>query len=379
MAQIVKQFRSQQARQAGTHSGYAAVFYNPDRSPARKKITLRTRDKAVARRRLVELEKQESLGLYDPWEDASPHWGTLLKDAVDAFSRSRTERRESTVTYDAGVLARFVEGLPASLLLAQVEERHVRRFIDAPKAGGAPRAATSRLRYHATLAVFFKWCCTSGRLDRSPMQKMTPPKAHHKERRYLEVAEYKDLTAFIETHAAENAGTLQDGQVVWLAALVHMLCQTGLRISELAGLRWSDVRLGQRSYFIVGRSTMTKSGHERTVTLTGKALDIVQARSAARSSQANDLVFTGVTGGKLNTAYVSKRIKKFAEMAGLHGTVTAHTLRHTYGAMLASAGVPPYQIKELMGHDALDTTIRFYGHLYPDAKHAAVERVFGSL
>lgn len=379
MAQLTKQFRSREARCEGKHSGYAAVFYNPDRSPARKKVTLRTRDVSVARRRLVELEKRESLGLFDPWEDTSPHWGSLLKDAVDAFNRSRPERRASTINYDADVLARFVKGLPAGMLLAQVEERHVRHFVDAPKANGEPRAASSRLRYHATLAVFLKWCCASGRLDRSPMEKMTPPKTHHKERRYLEVTEYKALIAFIEAHGAQHAGALHDGQVVWLVDLVHLLCQTGLRISELAGLRWSDVRLGERSYFIVGRSAQTKSGHERTVTLTGKALDIVGALAAARKSQANDLVFTGVTGGPLNTAYASKRIKTFAEKAGLHGTVTAHTLRHTYGAILASAGVEPYKIKELMGHGSINTTLRFYGHLYPDAKHAAVERVFGNL
>ncbi len=89
------------------------------------------------------------------------------------------------------------------------------------------------------------------------------------------------------------------------------------------------------------------------------------------------VLLPGCAGGPLATDYASKRIKKAAEKAGLWGTVTAHVLRHTYGAMLASEGVPIFTITQTMGHSSVTTTQKCYGHLYPEALHAAVEKVFG--
>lgn len=62
--------------------------------------------------------------------------------------------------------------------------------------------------------------------------------------------------------------------------------------------------------------------------------------------------------------------KRLSRQAGLKGNI--HTLRHTYGSHLASAGVSPYIIQKLMGHSKVEMTQR-YMHLAPDAHQAAAK------
>ena len=52
-------------------SGYTAIFYDPDRSPQQKYVTLRTGDKDIARRKVTHLEHRYTLGTFDPWKDAA--------------------------------------------------------------------------------------------------------------------------------------------------------------------------------------------------------------------------------------------------------------------------------------------------------------------
>ena len=77
-------------------SGYTAIFYDPDRSPKQKYVTLRTKDKTVARRKLANLERQYSLGAFDPWKDAAPHEGVHLSEAIERYLKARNDRRPKT-------------------------------------------------------------------------------------------------------------------------------------------------------------------------------------------------------------------------------------------------------------------------------------------
>lgn len=377
MARLHTRYRNAEDKAEGRISGYAAVFYDPDRRPAQKYVTLRTRDKRVAGRRLTELEKRESLGLFDPWRDAAPEYGLTLDEVIERFTKARTDKRERTRKEEEATLRRFQKTLPTTMRLDQVEGRHIERYIDAPKPSGEPRAPATRRRYHAVLAVFFKWCVREGLIEHDPMDRMPPPKVLRKVARYLTPDEAWSLVRTIEADAVLRSGSKRREDVMWLAHLVRLQLGTGLRIGEVVALRWSAVRVGNKPLIIVGRHELTKSGHQRLVPLTGDGLDLIQYLDERRTSEADGLVLTGARGDHINEAYASKRIKLYAERAGLGHDVTSHTLRHTYGATLASEGVSPYLIKEFMGHESIDTTLRFYGHLDPNRLHSAIEGVQG--
>ena len=381
MAELYTRHRNAEEKAAGRVSGYAAVFYDPDRRPAQKYVTLRTRDKRVARRRLRDLEHQESLGIYDPWEDRAPEYGLTLHQALQRFfDHRRGEVRPKSASEEQKTLERFQSTLNATVRLDDVTQAQALSFIDAPKPDGSAKAPATRRRYHNVLKGFFDWAVAQSLLAQHPLDGTKAAKVHRKEARFLTEPELERLRNEIDKAVRERQSPEAGGsenEVAWLADAVAFHAATGLRASELAGLRWGSVQLDARR-IIVGRYEATKSGHERSVPLARPTVALVEEvaeRYPVRSAE--DYVFRGAGGGRLNVGYYSDRIKAYAERAGLGRDVTSHTLRHTYGAMLASKGISLYKIQKLMGHESVQTTNRYYGHLSPSALHDAVEEVFG--
>lgn len=159
------------------------------------------------------------------------------------------------------------------------------------------------------------------------------------------------------------------------AELIRVAAYTGLRLGELLALRWKDVDLDGCVVTVsramsAGVETSTKSGRVRRVPLPDQA-------SAALSRLREREDFTGLDGfvfvdpglgRRLHPVSTRKRFKQARDAAGAR-PLRFHDLRHTYGSLLAAAGVDLVTIKEMMGHSALSTTGR-YLHARPANEQA---------
>ena len=99
-------------------------------------------------------------------------------------------------------------------------------------------------------------------------------------------------------------------------------------------------------------------------------------REDSRVGPADDYVFTGDGGGPISTGYATKQLKRFAEEAGIGKNVVDYSLRHGYGTLMAQAGVPLWELANLMG-TSVRMIERHYGHYEPARGAAHVDRVFG--
>jgi integrase len=176
----------------------------------------------------------------------------------------------------------------------------------------------------------------------------------------------------------EVAEDAQDSELVRVAAYA------GLRQGELLALRWGDVDFAGHALTVaramsLGIESSTKSGRVRRVPLTDQvaaALDRLSRRE--HFTTPNDLVFCNVLGRNLDGSAVRKRFKRARDAAKLR-PLRFHDLRHTYGSLLAAAGIDLVSIQAVMGHSALSTTSR-YLHARPVAEQAeAFTRAFEPL
>lgn len=351
---------------------YYAEFYDRDRHPKRKWVPLGTSDKRGAMHKLADLDKRYLAGLFDPWEDAAPREGMTLRRAIERFIKARSDRRPRTLRNDRSTLELLADELPPDVLVKQITPKAVKRFLER-----SDLTVSSRTTYHARLKRFFKWAMENGAVKADPMSKIKRPKRKKTVAEFLTRDQYEAVIRCIEADAVMKAGTLKTGEVIWLADVVRFAVGTGLRLGELCNLRWSAVSLS--TGFITVRASEgfdTKSGHERSVYVTGEARDVLERLYARRSDESGGYVFTGVGGGKLNEEYVSKRFLRYAQMARLPDGVSFHTLRHTYASWLVMAGVDLFRVKELLGHASIETTMR-YAHLQPKSFKSEIERVFG--
>ena len=130
--------------------------------------------------------------------------------------------------------------------------------------------------------------------------------------------------------------------------LAIFLVDTGARLGEALGLRWNDIHNGRATFWL------TKSGRSRSVPLTKRALEAVQAQSDKRRGP-----FTGIQAHKFRAAWNEAK----AEIGlGSDADVVPHILRHTCASRLVRGGVDIRRVQMWLGHQTLQMTMR-YAHL----------------
>jgi len=137
-------------------------------------------------------------------------------------------------------------------------------------------------------------------------------------------------------------------------ALVEVLLGTGMRISEALSLNRDGINFETKEAKIIG-----KGNKERTVFFSERALHWVKFYLDNRDDQEAPLFITkGMQ--RLNRADISKTFKGYARKSGVNKKITPHILRHTTGTNLLFNGCPIGHIKEILGHERLETTCRYY-------------------
>jgi integrase/recombinase XerD len=158
-------------------------------------------------------------------------------------------------------------------------------------------------------------------------------------------------------------------------ALILTAIQTGLRVSELTGLRCQDVRLGTISYLF----TKGKNRKERTVPLTTQTVKVLTLWLKERASEPTDPLFPSNRGGPLSRDAVEWLINKHTTTAADRcpslrtKRVTAHVLRHTTAMTLLQSDISTSVIALWLGHEQ-ETTTRGYLHGDLRLKQRALDR-----
>jgi integrase len=154
----------------------------------------------------------------------------------------------------------------------------------------------------------------------------------------------------------------------YLADLVILALNTGMRREEMLGLEWCRVDL--QAGLIHLEAQHTKAGKRRSVPLNRAAREAILARARFRAKHcpASPWVFCKMDGERIHEAR-----KGFLAACAKVGIVDFcfHDLRHTCAAWLVSAGVPLTDVRDLLGHSTVSTTER-YAHLAPERVRSAV-------
>ena len=158
-------------------------------------------------------------------------------------------------------------------------------------------------------------------------------------------------------------------------ALLTLMVQTGVRVSELTSLRVGDVHLGTGSHIRV----LGKGRKRRATTLTGETVKILRAWTKERQGQPEEPLFPTRQGRALSRYTVGVIVAKHTATATTACSslqskrVTPHTLRHTNAMLLRARGVDIATIALWLGHESTQTT-HIYEHADPALKEQAISR-----
>jgi integrase/recombinase XerD len=203
---------------------------------------------------------------------------------------------------------------------------------------------------------------TEGLETLSP-EAVTIPKRPRRDVSYLTVDEVERFIASIPL-ANEDGSPCLSG--VRFRALVEVLLGTAMRIGEALSLNRDQIDYQNREARIIG-----KGNKERVVFFTARALEWVQRYLSLRTDSETPVFLSQGTLTRLNRADIWRPFTKTRLRAGINKRVTPHLLRHTAATHLLFNGCPIGHIKQILGHERLETTCRYYLGLDHRAAKAA--------
>ncbi len=155
-------------------------------------------------------------------------------------------------------------------------------------------------------------------------------------------------------------------------AILELLFASGLRVSELVGLKISDVDMATRELRVRG-----KGQKERIALFGGRAYQalseyLTRVRPLWNTGQ-TDSVFLNQQGGQLTVRSIQRWLLQISAQFGLTPPLTPHTLRHSFATALLNGGADLRSIQELLGHTSLSTT-QIYTHVSTERLAQTYER-----
>ncbi|WP_100374098.1 site-specific tyrosine recombinase/integron integrase [Bacillus sp. FJAT-45037] len=226
-----------------------------------------------------------------------------------------------------------------------VKATHIRSWLASLEERGLkPRSIHLKL---SAVKSFYHYCMEENMIKRNPTATVHTPKKDDSLPYYLskrQVAELQELTK----------------KDVRDRAIVETLFATGVRISELLGIKLEDVRWDTRQIWI----RQGKGNKERFVLFTHDCGERLHAYLEDRKIE-SPYLFCNHRGNCLSRCFVDKRFQSFTEELGFR--ITPHTMRHTFAAHLAEKNMPQSYIQELLGHVNINST-RIYTRLREQAR-----------
>jgi len=274
---------------------------------------------------------------------------------IDAFlDHLRVERRLAAHTLEsyardlaalaafAAAEARTPDGLDRQALEAFVRQQMAR--------GLSPRSVA---RSVAAIRGYYRFLVLDRQLASSPADQLQPPHAWPALPKFLSFEEVDRLIA--EPNVATPLG-LRD------RAMIEVLYATGMRVSELIGVRTADLHLSDRYLTCLG-----KGNKERLVPVGDQAAEWIgryqkTSRLALLKGRSSARLFLNVRGGPLSRVGFWKILKGYAVRANLPRSLSPHVVRHSFATHLLERGADLRAIQLMLGHADLSTT-QIYTHI----------------
>jgi len=272
----------------------------------------------------------------------------FLRDERGLSPRTVAAYRRDLERFSAELKDQDISGPEAA------SEHTIRRFTARLHRQGLGARSIQRLL--SAIRSFYRWLIREGLAGHNPAAQVRPPRSGRK------------LPATLDTDAVTRLLDIPDTSPLALRdkAIMELFYSSGLRLSELAGLRWDQIDTGSGLVTVTGKGNKT-----RVVPLGRYASDALAAWNRVRGQLAGidePSVFVSRRGKPISPRTIQARIRHWARRQGLPQSVYPHLLRHSFASHLLESSGDLRAVQELLGHADISTT-QVYTHL--DFQHLA--------
>ncbi len=281
-------------------------------------------------------------------------WHTL-KQQFSTYLYLECSLSQATVTaylQDMSALEKFLHHHYTSMAPTEVKKEHLNKFFILLHEQQI--STNSRARMWSSIKSFYNFLWLESFIKQDPTLLLERPKTTRKLPNTLEIHEVEKLLNAIDT-------------TTWLGvrnrAIVETMYGTGLRVSELTALKFSQLYLEECFLRIIG-----KGNKERLMPLGALAVKWIKYYVQTFRSRIpiayehTNYVFLSRRGKQLGRHMIFTIIKKLGYQIGLKQAIHPHTLRHAFATHLIEGGADLRAVQEMLGHASITTT-EIYTHM----------------
>ena len=327
-------------------------FYGPSKTAANKKYeewkaeqeSLMS-DQIDSVRTLGELIDYYYQNVFIPSEKYAESTKELYARSIDSFRRSQPS-----------LFAKPIRAVSS----ASIQEAYNRYDV----------AQSTLKATHKYLRGFWKWALVNGYADINVLDAVTLPK-----KKLTKLKE--EIVIWTDEEIRQIFDSIGDHR---LRLLVFIAYYTGMRISEILGLRYEDldgtIRVRRQNYH--GAVSEPKYGSKREIPMHPDLIEEIARHKEwheaemKRKHYKSDYVFTSTTGTLLDYRNVLRSLNRFYDQNGIPRK-SPHAYRATFCTNLCKAGVPLQTASSLMGHRSVSVTARYYTFVSRAEKEAAIQ------
>ena len=253
-------------------------------------------------------------------------------------------RSEKTVAHYAYIITRMMKSVGVST--RQITVYHLRNWLAQEKNRGVSDRTMEG--YREVFSAYFNWLQREGLIERNPTANLGAIKCMKKVKKAYTAVDIEKLSSMCKC--------IRD------RAIVEFLRTTGCRISEMTQLNRDSVNLREKKCTVLG-----KGNKERTVYLDSVACMMIGQYLETRKDE-EEALFIGLRKERLRPDGVRTMLKVLAKKAGVEH-VHPHKFRRTLATNLIRHGMPIQEVATILGHEKLDTTMRYVVQNNEDIQH----------
>ncbi len=219
-------------------------------------------------------------------------------------------------------------------------------------------------RYISSVRGFIRFLIAEGHREDDPASRLVSPRFPHQ---LPEVLRVEEVAALIAAPGTSTPRALRD------TAMIELLYSSGLRVSELCGLRRNSLRTAPATVIVRGK------GDKERIVPVGPAAEQAVRRFLAEGwpqldkGRGSPFLFIGPSGKALSRQAFWKNLRRYAQAAAITVNLSPHTLRHSFATHLLSGGADLRTVQAMLGHADISTT-EIYTHVSRERIHEVYQQ-----
>jgi len=239
--------------------------------------------------------------------------------------------------------------------ISLLDEKIVRDFVSYLHRNGI--SPNSIKRHLSSVRGFLNFLLKNKIIVKNFAENVRSPKA---EKHLPEILQHKDINLLANFDTKKDGYYKNKDLLIRDIAIFELFYSSGLRLSELASVKLSDINFNDSTLRVIGKGKKT-----RIVPIGSKAILSINSWMGVRKKfikSSSDFLFVGLKGKELSTRNVQLRMNYLAKASGIEQNLYPHKLRHTVATHLLESSGNIRAVQEFLGHENISTT-QIYTHL----------------